>query len=54
LGTNGLSAELNGFVTDFLAINAKIRSLYRPSVPIWWTTVTPRCFPTGPTPRGAR
>ena len=45
LGTNNLGAGLTPFVAQVQNIDAKIRSMGIDT--IWWTTITPRCYPDG-------
>lgn len=46
IGTNGLGEALNAWVARLLAINTKIRTDLGVVAP-WWTTITPRCDPSG-------
>lgn len=46
IGTNGLGESLNAFVARMQAIHTKIRAEHG-NVPIWWTTIPPRCYPDG-------
>ena len=45
LGTNGLGESTTTFVPRVVAINAKLKAMGVRT--IWWTTITPRCWPNG-------
>lgn len=46
LGTNDLGASLNTFIGQMRAINAYERDTLGATA-VWWTTMTPRCWPDG-------
>lgn len=45
IGTNDLGTSLTYYIGNIQNLNTKIRAMGTQS--IWWTTITPRCFPNG-------